>query len=47
MLCKPSRELCKKAFGTRKTIEDCKTWPPQKDNRHQAGAWIKFYLFIR
>ena len=24
--------------GTRKTVKDYKTWLPQKDNRHQAGA---------
>ncbi len=33
--------------GTRKTVKDYKTWLPQKDNRHQAGAWIKYYLFIK
>lgn len=33
--------------GTRKTVTDYKTWLPQKDNRHQAGAWIKYYLFIK
>ena len=33
--------------GTRKQVSDFKTWLPQKDNRHQAGAWIKYYLFIK
>lgn len=33
--------------GTRKTVKDYKTWLPQKDNRHQAGAWIKYYLFLK
>lgn len=33
--------------GTRETVTDYKTWLPQKDNRHQAGAWIKYYLFIK
>jgi Ni/Fe-hydrogenase 1 B-type cytochrome subunit len=33
--------------GTRKTVKDYKTWLPQKDNRHQAGAWIKYYLFMK
>ena len=33
--------------GTRKQVKDFKTWLPQKDNRHQAGAWIKYYLFIK
>ncbi len=33
--------------GTRKQVTDFKTWLPQKDNRHQAGAWIKYYLFLK
>ncbi len=33
--------------GTRYQVTDYKTWLPQKDNRHQAGAWIKYYLFIK
>lgn len=33
--------------GTRKTVRDFKTWLPQKDNRHQALEWIKYYLFIK
>ncbi len=33
--------------GTRKVVPDYKTWLPQKDNRHQAGAWIKYYLFLK
>ena len=33
--------------GTRETVKDYKTWLPQKDNRHQAGAWIKYYLFMK
>ncbi len=33
--------------GTRVTVRDFKTWLPQKDNRHQGGAWIKYYLFIK
>ncbi len=33
--------------GTRKTVTDYKTWLPQKDNRHQLGAWIKYYLFLK
>ena len=33
--------------GTRKQVRDVKTWLPQKDNRHQAGAWIKYYLFLK
>ena len=28
-------------------VTDFKTWLPQKDNRHQAGAWIKYYLFLK
>lgn len=33
--------------GTRETVKDYKTWLPQKDNRHQAGAWVKYYLFAK
>ena len=33
--------------GTREQVKDVKTWLPQKDNRHQAGAWIKYYLFMK
>ena len=33
--------------GTRKMVTDYKTWLPQKDNRHQGGAWIKYYLFMK
>ncbi len=33
--------------GTRKTVRDYRTWLPQKDNRHQAGAWIRYYLFLK
>ena len=33
--------------GTRKQVKDYKTWLPQKDNRHQLGAWIKYYLFLK
>ena len=33
--------------GTRKTVKDFRTWLPQKDNRHQGGAWIKYYLFMK
>ncbi|MEC4183718.1 cytochrome b/b6 domain-containing protein [Adlercreutzia sp. R21] len=33
--------------GTRQQVTDIKTWMPQKDNRHQAGAWITYYLFLK
>ena len=33
--------------GTREQVTDIKTYLPQKDNRHQFGAWIKYYLFIK
>ena len=33
--------------GTRQQVKDFRTWLPQKDNRHQAGAWIKYYLFMK
>ena len=35
------------AAGTREVVTDYKTWLPQKDNRHQLGAWIKYYLFLK
>lgn len=33
--------------GTRNRVRDYKTWLPQADNRHQAGPWIKYYLFFK
>ena len=33
--------------GTRETVTDFWNWLPQKYNRHQLGAWIKYYLFIK
>ncbi len=33
--------------GTRKQIKDYHSWLPQADNRHQFGAWIKYYLFFK
>ena len=33
--------------GTRQVTGDYKSWLPQKDNRHQLGAWIKYYLFMK
>ncbi len=33
--------------GTREQVTDFKTWLPQADNRHQAGAWIRYYLFLK
>ncbi|MDU5612350.1 MAG: cytochrome b/b6 domain-containing protein [Slackia sp.] len=33
--------------GTRAVVKDYKTWLPQADNRHQLGAWIKYYLFMK
>lgn len=33
--------------GTREQVTDFKTWLPQKDNRHQAIQWIKYYLFLK
>ncbi|MCL1796706.1 MAG: cytochrome b/b6 domain-containing protein [Eggerthellaceae bacterium] len=33
--------------GTRKMETDIKSWLPQADNRHQAGAWVKYYLFLK
>ncbi len=35
------------AGGTRKLEPDYKSFLPQKDNRHQLGAWIKYYLFMK
>lgn len=35
------------AGGTRKVDKDYKNFLPQKDNRHQLGAWIKYYLFAK
>ena len=33
--------------GTRNKVRDYKTWLPQDDNKHQLGAWIKYYLFMK
>lgn len=33
--------------GTREVEPDYKSFFPQKANRHQLGAWIKYYLFIK
>ncbi len=33
--------------GTRKVEPDYKAFLPQKANRHQFGAWIKYYLFLK
>jgi Ni/Fe-hydrogenase 1 B-type cytochrome subunit len=33
--------------GTREVVTDYKTWLPQKDNRHQGPAWVKYYLFLK
>ncbi|MDR3136675.1 MAG: cytochrome b/b6 domain-containing protein [Coriobacteriales bacterium] len=33
--------------GTRETAPDYKVFLPQADNRHQFGAWIKYYLFLK
>jgi Ni/Fe-hydrogenase 1 B-type cytochrome subunit len=33
--------------GSRKTDFDWKNYAPQKDNRHQLGAWLKYYLFAK
>jgi Ni/Fe-hydrogenase 1 B-type cytochrome subunit len=33
--------------GTRELVPDYKNFLPQKDNRHQLGAWIKYYLFLK
>ncbi|MCL2808228.1 MAG: cytochrome b/b6 domain-containing protein [Coriobacteriia bacterium] len=33
--------------GCRKVEPDYKSFLPQRDNRHQFGAWIKYYLFVK
>ena len=33
--------------GTREVVTDVWNWLPQKYNRHQLFAWIKYYLFIK
>lgn len=33
--------------GTRSVVRDYKTWLPQRNNRHQFIAWIKYYLFLQ
>ena len=33
--------------GSRETDADWKAFLPQKDNLHQLGAWIKYYLFFK
>lgn len=33
--------------GTREQVTDWRSWVPQADNRHQLGAWIKYYLFLK
>ncbi|MDR1088687.1 MAG: cytochrome b/b6 domain-containing protein [Coriobacteriales bacterium] len=33
--------------GSREVAPDYKSFFPQKDNRHQFGAWIKYYLFAK
>jgi Ni/Fe-hydrogenase 1 B-type cytochrome subunit len=33
--------------GTRQKEPDYKAFLPQKANRHQFGAWIKYYLFLK
>jgi len=33
--------------GTRSTDRDVKSFFFSKDNRHQFGAWVKYYLFIQ
>jgi Ni/Fe-hydrogenase 1 B-type cytochrome subunit len=35
------------ANGTRQTKKDIANWVPGLENKHQGGAWIKFYLFIK
>ena len=35
------------AGGTREVDLDIKNFLPQKDNRHQMGAWIRYYLFLK
>ncbi|MDR2957597.1 MAG: cytochrome b/b6 domain-containing protein [Coriobacteriales bacterium] len=33
--------------GTRQQVKDIKIFLPQRDNRHQLGAWLKYYLFLK
>lgn len=33
--------------GSHKVEPDYKSFFPQKDNRHQFGAWLKYYLFMK
>ena len=33
--------------GTRELAPDYKSFLPQRDNRHQFGAWLKYYLFVK
>lgn len=33
--------------GSHEVEPDYKSFFPQKDNRHQLGAWIKYYLFMK
>ncbi|MGI6045901.1 MAG: cytochrome b/b6 domain-containing protein [Eggerthellaceae bacterium] len=33
--------------GTRELVPDYKMWLPQADNKHQGGAWIKYYFFAK
>jgi Ni/Fe-hydrogenase 1 B-type cytochrome subunit len=35
------------AGGTRAVKKDFKSFLPQPDNKHQLGAWIKYYLFFK
>lgn len=35
------------AGGTREVQKDFKSFLPQADNRHQLGAWVKYYLFFK
>ena len=34
-------------LGSREVDTDIKNWLPQKLNRHQFGAWLKYYLFLK
>ena len=35
-------------YGGSRTVErDYKSFFPQRDNRHQLGAWVKYYLFLK
>ncbi|MDP2180956.1 MAG: cytochrome b/b6 domain-containing protein [Actinomycetota bacterium] len=34
-------------LGTREVDTDIKNWLPQEANRHQLGAWLKYYLFMK